>query len=169
MDPHGRASTDASTDARPVSPNWSVRVALRATCVGVLIAAALLGVVAILASSSLVAAPLWPSCWGGLGLAAVTTALGNLLLAASLLDRRASSGASLARAVFLDLLLHLIVGGGTALTLFLLRTKFLAAATFALAFAGSVAVMRIAGAVVLARTLKSAAARPAPERPERQV
>ncbi len=138
--------------ARPVTPNSPVRIAARATVLGAVLAVSVLTVLCI---GGVLPSLLWPASCGGLGLACVTTALGNLLLAASLLDRRPASHVRLTRALVADLLLHVLVGGGTALTLFLLRTKFLVAATFALAFAGSVVVMRITGAAVLARALKS--------------
>src|SRR5690606_25448985 len=102
--------------------------------------------------------------WLGVALGLVSTALGNLLLAASLLDRGSTGGARFARAMFADLFLHLVLGGGTVLALFLVRTKFLGAAAFALAFAASVLVMRITGAAVLSRALESAAVRRAAER-----
>jgi hypothetical protein len=157
-----------TTSLSPVSPNHSVRLALRATVAGALGVAALIGAVSLLVAAGAFPAPAWPPCWGGFSVALLTTALGNLLLASSLFDKRATSGTRMASALFADMALHLVVGGGTALALFLLRTKFLAAATFALAFAGSVVVMRIIGATVLARALKSAAARPAIQQPTEQ-
>ncbi len=144
--------------SRPVVPNSPLRVAARATLLGLGLAASILTLLCVF---PVLPSTLWPSCSGGLAVATVTIALGNLLLAASLLDRRPASHTRLTRSLFADLLLHFLVGGGTALTLFLLRTKFLAAASFALAFAASVVVMRITGAAVLARALPPTTARSA--------
>jgi hypothetical protein len=149
-------------DARPARPESSLRVAGRATLYGGALASALLLAVLV---TGLVPAGKRASCWAGLALALLTTGAGNLLLAASLLVTGAASVSRLAPAVFADFALHVVVGGGTIAALFLLRTKFLDAPTFALAFAASVVVMRITGAGVVSRALMSAARR----RPERRA
>ena len=131
-------------------PNSALRLAARATAIGAVAAVLLL---AGLIATSVLTTPQHGPCWAGLALAIVTTALGNLLLASSLLDSRASSGARLGRAMFTDFVLHLAVGGGAVIAVFLVGTKFLAAATFALAFAVAVVVMRIIGAVSLSRAM----------------
>lgn len=143
----------------PVGSEPSWRIALRAAGIGG-------GAAVLLAVGATFALPegtVWPA-WLGVALGLVSTALGNLLLAASLLDRGSTGGARFARAMFADLFLHLVLGGGTVLALFLVRTEFLGAAAFALAFAASVLVMRITGAAVLSRALESAAVRRAAER-----
>ena len=143
-----------------MSPNSALRLALRASRTGAALAGAILFVVLL---TALVPSDLRGPCVAGYALALITTALGNLVLAHSLFDNSAGSGTRLVRALVVDLALHVVVGGGTALTLFLLRTKFLAAVAFALAFAAAVIVMRITGAIVLARPLKSSAPRTASE------
>jgi hypothetical protein len=137
-------------------PRSTLALAARATALGLLPA---LGILAVVLASGTLTPAQPPACWAGLALAATTTALGNVVLAACLLDPRPSSGQRLARAMFADFAVHLGVGGGAVVALFSMGTKFLAAATFALAFAAAVVVMRVAGAVALSRSTSAGVAR----------
>lgn len=96
----------------------------------------------------------------GAAVAIATGAIGNLLFAQALTDRTPRGARRLMTAVMGDLFLHLIVGGGTLLTLFLIGTKFLAGATFGLAFAASAMVVRIASAGVMSRAVRTGARHP---------
>lgn len=143
---------DTATSERP----GVVRAALRATSIGAGVALALLLVVT---AVSIVPRPLHVSCALGLAVAVVSTALGNLLIASAALAPGAASAWAMARAVLVDFALQVLLGGGVSAALFLLGTKFLAPAAFALAFAASAIVMRITGAGILSRALMSAVAR----------
>lgn len=139
----------------PDPPRSVVRVAWRATWVGAALAALPLGVVL---ATGLLPPTSQASCVAAFGVASLGVALGNLMLASAALPRGPLSAAATMRALLADLALQVVLGGGTSAALFLLRTKFLAPAAFALAFAASAVVMRIAGAGVLSRALKPAAA-----------
>lgn len=107
----------------------------------------------------------------GAAVAIATGAIGNLLFAQALTDRTPRGAKRLLSAVMGDLFLHLIVGGGTLVTLFLIGTKFLAGATFGLAFAASAMVVRIASAGVMSRAVRIGAHHPSdsPVQPESTV
>lgn len=151
------AGNPASSDPRPSA----VSAALRATSLGALLAG---GVLAVVLATAVVPAPMHASCAFGLAIAVVCAALGNLMLASAVLTTGVHSAAATTRALFADLALHVVLGGGISVALFLLRTKYLAPAAFALAFAASAAVLRITGAGVLSRVLKSEASRRSSER-----
>lgn len=91
----------------------------------------------------------------GAAVAIAAGAIGNLLFAQALTDRSPRGAKRLMTAVMGDLFLHLIVGGGTLLALFLIGTKFLAGATFGLAFAASAMAVRIASAGVMSRAMRT--------------
>lgn len=130
----------------------AARLALRTTLsVGLVVA----GLALVVWASGIVPVP--GRAWVPVGAAvAITTgAIGNLLFAQALTDQTPRGAKRLMTAVMGDLFLHLIVGGGTLLTLFLIGTKFLAGATFGLAFAASAMVVRIASAGVMSRAVRT--------------
>lgn len=144
--------------AMPLQP---LRLAVRATLFGGVVSALLLIAVEL---SGLLPAELRAHRCGGVALAWLAGSLGNLVLAQALADRSAQSGARFLRAMVVDFMLLLLLGGGASLALFLVGAKFLAGATFALAFAASAIVIRITGAGVMSTALSSAARRPVSER-----
>ncbi len=93
--------------------------------------------------------------WLGVGVALVAATIGNHLFARALLDRSPHSARGMMIAVTADFALLLVLGAGLTAVLFLVRTKFLAAASFGLAFAASALVMRIASAGVMSRAVRS--------------
>ncbi|MEZ5965938.1 MAG: hypothetical protein R3F56_19035 [Planctomycetota bacterium] len=157
MTPDSGTAHPALPDARPAP----LPSALRATTLGALLAASILVVVT---ATGLLPPASRSSCAFGFAVAVVCAGLGNVLIASAALSRDPRSAATTTRALLVDFAVHVILGGGIAVALFLLRTKFLAPAAFALAFAASAAVLRVVGAGVLSRALKSAASRPEPER-----
>lgn len=138
-----------------------LRLAARATLLGIGVSALLLLTVE---WSGLLPVEWRAHRCGGVALAWLAGSLGNLVLAQALADRGPQSGARFLRAIVVDFLVLLLLGGGASLTLFLVGTKFLAGATFALAFAASAIVIRITGALVMSTVLSSAARRSLSER-----
>lgn len=127
-------------------------MALRATAIGVLVASAILALVEV---SALLPVEFRLARLGGVGLAALAGLLGNLALTQALVDRGPQSGSRFVRALVVDFIVLLVLGGGASLALFLVGAKFLVGATFALAFAAAAIVLRVTSAVVMSTVLSS--------------
>lgn len=98
--------------------------------------------------------------WLGLGVALLAAGIGNVLFARAILDRTPHASRWLMIAVTADFALLLVLGAGGTALLFLVRTKFLAGASFGLAFAASAIAMRIASAGVMSRAVASTPTNP---------